>query len=353
MASDDQIDKRFGVQGRLAYRRAEKDAVHYVERLIDQLGLDVDRHSNGETELAHRTKDFDHLKASAKRIEENYGVTPKIIEPGDLPEHGLNGPFHGAMTTPIGFGLNPQKYVVGLAQAADSAGARILQNADIEHVERSGAGWDLRSGAITVHAKQVIIATNGYSSENLPKWLAGKYMPTQSNVIVTRPITPDEQAAQGWTSAQMAFDTRNLLHYFRLMPDGRFLFGMRGGLSSSPRADMRAKQSAIRDFRKMFPAWHNVDVTHGWSGMVCIARNQLPFVGPVPDMPGVWAGLGYHGNGVAMGSFVGKMLSDLALNTQGFAVPRAMSDPLAKFPMGAARRTLMPAVYAGLMLGDL
>jgi hypothetical protein len=39
--------------------------------------------------------------------------------------------------------------------------------------------------------------------------------------------------AQGWTSPLMAFDSRKLLHYFRLLPNGRFLFGGRGGTDAS------------------------------------------------------------------------------------------------------------------------
>ena len=31
----------------------------------------------------------------------------------------------------------------------------------------------------------------------------------------------------------MAYDSRKLLHYFRLLPNGRFLFGGRGGTDAS------------------------------------------------------------------------------------------------------------------------
>lgn len=350
-ASDAHLDRRFGLHGRLEYRSAEKAAVQHVDDLINDLALDVDRHSEGETELAHHARDMGHLRASVQRVEQNYGVTPQIIEKADLKQHGMNGPFHGALTTPLGFALNPRKYVLGLARAALRAGADLIAEADATGITRAGSGWRLRAGNLSVTARQVIVATNGYSSETVPAWMAGRYMPVQSNVLVTRPLTREEQLRQGWTSAQMSFDTRNLLHYFRLMPDGRFLFGMRGGLLSSPRSDRRAAQAAVSDFRKMFPAWADADITHTWSGMVSVARNQTPFIGPVPDMPGVWAGLCYHGNGVAMGSYAGKKLASLVLGDDT-PIPAAMRQPLAKFPLGAARRALMPLVYTGLMLRD-
>lgn len=349
MASDALLDRRFGRDGRLAYRNAEKTAVIEVQDLIERLDLNVDKHSNGETELAHRARDVRELENAAAKIHENYGVTPEFLGKAQLSAAGLSGPFHAALTTPIGFALNPRKYVVGLANAATLAGARIFSQTPVTAIN----GTTLKTSMGTIKAQNIIIATNGYSSDDMPKWLSARYMPVQSNVLVTRPLTKQEQQAQGWTTAQMAYDTRNLLHYFRLMPDGRFLFGMRGGLFSSPASEARAREKVCRDFREMFPGWADIEVTNSWSGMVCIARNQLPFIGPLPDHTGVFAALCYHGNGVAMGSYSGKKLAEMILGKPDQNLPLALQQPLAKFPFGRARRLPMPAIYAGYSLSDV
>ena len=72
--SDAALDKRFGVKGRIDFRRTELAAIQYVESLIGELGIDVDRHSDGETSLAHRPKDMVELIAAGATIQENYGV---------------------------------------------------------------------------------------------------------------------------------------------------------------------------------------------------------------------------------------------------------------------------------------
>ncbi len=343
------LDRRFGRDGRLQYRKAERDAIELVEQITQSHGIDVDRHSNGETELAHRPKDMDDLRRAADAVAENHGVDSELISAGDLAKHGLAGPFHGALTTPIGFGLNPRKYIAGLAKAARDAGARIYEKSPVQSLDKTQR-WTLNAGCKVI-ADQVVIATNGYSSDDLPAWLAGRYMPSQSNVIVTRPLTAQEQADAGWTSDQACYDTRNLLHYFRKMPDGRFLFGMRGGLTSNPAAEVRARQRARRDFETMFPAWRHVETEHSWSGMVCIARDMMPFVGAVPGQPGLFASMCYHGNGVAMGTYAGKQVAGLITGQDD--VPVAMAQPLSKFPLGQFRRAVMPAAYAGFMLADL
>src|SRR3546814_16538138 len=97
-------------------------------------------------------------------------------------------------------------------------------------------------------------------------------MPAQSSIIVTRPLSPAERAAQGWTSTVMCADTRRLLHYFRLLPDGRFLWGGRGGISGSPAAARRAQRHLRRSFERHFPAWRHVETEYFWRGPVCLTQ---------------------------------------------------------------------------------
>ena len=88
-ASDAMLDKAYGRSGRLAFRRTEMKAVAYVEELIATYGLDVDRHSEGETGFAHRPREMAGFGARAKAVAENYGVTATIIEKADLEAQGM------------------------------------------------------------------------------------------------------------------------------------------------------------------------------------------------------------------------------------------------------------------------
>jgi glycine/D-amino acid oxidase-like deaminating enzyme len=348
------LDRLVGREGRAEWRQAEAAAIHLVEDLIAQFGLEVDRHSNGETQLAHRRRDYAAMERDLEHYVEDYGMEPRLTPKSELADEGMNADFEGALHIPLGFALNPRKYVTGLAQAAERAGARIFHETVVTALKPEQGGFRLTTAGGTVRAEKVIVATNGYSSEDMPDWLAGRYMPTQSNIIVTRPLTPSELQAQGWTTAQACYDTRELLHYFRLMPDNRMLFGLRGGILSSPAAEDRTIRRARRDFERMFPAWRHVETTHAWSGLVSIARDRMPFVGEVPEVPGVFAGLCYHGNGVAMGSYCGALLADLVQGKEPQRLyPRIIQRPLRKFELGSMRRALLPVAYAGFALSDL
>lgn len=353
MLDDAALDSQFGRNERLAWRHAERDAIALVEDILIRYGIDVDRHSAGETQLAHRPRDYDAMKGQVAQHAENYGIEARLMPPDALEEEGMQAGFHGAITVPVGFGMNPRKYITGLASAAEAAGAVIYHESGVQTISGGANGYTLETPKGRVTADRVIIGTNGYSSEDLPRWLAGRYMPTQSSIIVSRPLTQSELGAQGWSSGQACYDTRHLLHYFRLMPDNRMLFGVRGGLLATAGSEARALQRARADFDRMFPAWRDVETPYGWSGMVCIARNRMPFVGEVPDQPGMFAGLCYHGNGVAMASYSGALLADLAQGkTPRYGYPQAMQRPLAKFELGRFRRAVMPVAYAGFALSD-
>ncbi|WP_417723024.1 NAD(P)/FAD-dependent oxidoreductase [Salipiger sp.] len=352
-ASPAMLQRRFGAQGLADWRATERAAIDTVRDLLAGNGIDADTHSDGETRIAHTPRAWRAMLAEAAESERVDGVPAHLTPPEALRDEGLGGPFHGALTLPLGFALNPRKYHAGLARAARAAGARIHGRTPVTALRRDGS-WRLATPGGEVVADRVILATNGYSSEDLPDWLRARYLPVQSSVLVTDPIPDEALAAQGWTSHQMAYDSRVLLHYFRLMPDKRFLFGMRGGLTATPRA-ARAISARIRaDFAAMFPAWRDVPVAHEWAGLVCLMSSLTPFVGPVPDHPGLFAGMGYHGNGVAMGSHSGRILADLVQGRASRARhPEAMRAVPRRFPLGRFRRALLAPAYAGALLFDL
>ena len=79
------------------------------------------------------------------------------------------------------------------------------------------------------------------------------------------------------------------LHYFRLTPDGRMLFGGRNNLSTG----LDLQESARRLRRSMvgvFPQLETVAVTHSWSGRLGLTFDLMPHIGRVD---GVHYAMGY------------------------------------------------------------
>ncbi|MEO1138269.1 MAG: FAD-binding oxidoreductase [Pseudomonadota bacterium] len=349
-AGDTFLTKLYGEDARRAFRQTEMAAVENTQTLIDRHSIDCDRHSEGETLMAHSQAAFDDFDDHARKVERDYGVTPHISPAAELAQNGMQGPFFGAITTPIGFALNPMKYALGLAGAASRAGARIYAQSPVLQINQQ-AGFSLMTPQGRVTAKRIILATNGYSSDDLPDWMRARYLPTQSNVFVTREMSDEEIDAQGWSTRQMCYDDRFLLHYFRLMPNNRMLFGMRGGLRCGPTADASMHRLMRQHFETMFPAWAHVETPHIWNGLLSISPDLTPYAGPIPEMPGAFTALSYHGNGVAMASYTGGILADLARGrTPDRLYPEIMQRPPKRFLLGRFRRAYLWPIYAWAML---
>lgn len=350
-----QLIRSFGEPAVKEFFVAQQNSIQLVHDILETNKIEADRHSDGELVLAHKPSAMNDLRAEADVFEHFLGLPSTVLPVEALEEAGMQGTgFHGGVITPIGFALNPMKYVSGLAQAAQRNKADLRSNSPVQSVSRlPDGGFALRVNGHRVRAKKLVVATNGYSSEDVPSGLGGRYLPVLSNIGVTRPLTPSELADQGWTTDMMASDSRNLLHYFRLMPNRRFLFGMRGGTQVSPATLRKMKQDLRADFDRMFPAWSTVEFSNFWAGLVCMTRNLTPFVGELPDLPGAYASLGYHGNGVAMSTYSGKLTAGLVSgHRQNEHVPAILQAPLRKFPISALRRRYLAPLYAALALID-
>jgi len=344
------IRKRHGTDGLHHWRATEIASVNLVRSLLDQHKINADTHSKGETILAHSPRAMRHLRADQARLETEYGFDTTLHEGADLACLGMNGRYFGALTLPHGFGVNPRKYADGLARAALDSGVKIHSHSPVRSVTRSGQTYRLSTATARIRADKVIFATNGYSSEDIPPWMRARYMPLQSNVLVTRPLTPGE-IATGWNSDQMAYTHQTLLHYFRLMPNGQFLFGMRGGLMSGPRAFAALQKRTRQQFESAFPFWKHVETPYHWNGALAFSATLAPYVGPIPEMPGAFAGFAYHGNGVAMGTHAGAVLARLATDQDpGPHYPALMQTIPARFPLGRYRRALMAPGYIAATL---
>ncbi|WP_422364866.1 NAD(P)/FAD-dependent oxidoreductase [Pelagibius sp.] len=338
--------KRYGLEETRRFFQIQVEAVDLVRSFCKARGIDADLTGEGEILLAHKPGRLAELRAEQAQFRDLFGLDCPLLEPAALAERGLAAAdFHGGLLVPPGVGLHPLKYLRGLARAAIDAGVRVYGNSAVLALQRQGGGFSLTTPQGRMTARKVIIATNGYSEEARLPDLAGRLLPVISDIIVTRPLSHNEQAAQGWTDTTMCADSRHLLHYFRLLPDGRFLFGGRGGVSGSPAAGERGRRRLRRDFEHHFPAWRDVETEFSWRGLVCLSKPLVPFVGALEEK-GLYAALAYHGNGVSFTAYAGRALAALVAGRQGAAdLPAVLRAPLPRFPLPFLRRLYLAGAY--------
>jgi glycine/D-amino acid oxidase-like deaminating enzyme len=335
----------YGLDQARAFHEAQIDSTELVGRLLETEKIDADRTGAGDIALAHRPSMLVEMATDAKFMANAFGARHTLLDRDALAAQGFAGPhFHGGLANPVGFGLNPFKYVTGLAAAAAAQGARIAAQSPVTGWTRETYGHRLTTPKGSVRAAKVLIATNGYTPEDLHADFGGRLLPALSSIVVTRPLTPAEIDAAGWRSTTPAYDLLNLLHYFRLLPDGRFLFGGRGGLSGEPGALQRQSARIETAFRRYYPAWREVEITHRWSGFVCLAADLLPHVGAWEGEPGIHYAVAYHGNGVALASWAGRTAARLIATGENTA-PDMLKKAPPRFPLPFLRPLYLRGAY--------
>ena len=136
-------------------------------------------------------------------------------------------------------------------------------------------------------------------------------------------------------------DTRFVVNYWRMSPDGRLIFG--GGENVGYRfpRDIAGKVRAA--MLQVYPQLKGVAITHAWGGTLAITMNRMPvFARPAPNC---LSASGYSGHGVALANLAGKLMAQAVEGqSDGFDVMAAL--PQRPFPGGAALR--LPLLVAGM-----
>ena len=343
---------KYGREEARRYFELTLGAVERVAGLLRDEGIEAEPQAGGELTVAHTPKAFAAQKVEREEILALTGHERERLSAGDLVARGLSAGFVGGLREPAGFGLHPLNYVRGLAAAAARRGAGLFEHSAVTAWRREGGAHRLVTAQGSATAVKVVVATGGYPPEALNKAVGGRVLPILSNIIATRPLAPEEQAAQGWTSTQAVCDSRALLHYFRLLPDGRFLFGGRGGLGGDLASARAFRARLTAEFHATFPAWREVEITHFWRGLVDLSADQTPHCGPLEDDPSVLIGCAYHGSGVSMGSETGAQLARLAAGLDTPALPGFMRKPPPRFLLPGLRKLYLAGALAAFELQD-
>jgi len=349
----DVMARRYGTDEMRRFFAVQMEAIDLVKETCAARGIDADITGGGEILLAHKPNRAIALREERAEMMKLLGLECAFLDDAALAERGLAASgFFGGLEPPLGVGLHPLKYLRGLARAAIDAGVTVHGHSPVGEIRREGANFVLVTPAGRLTARKVIVATNGYSEEESLPQLAGRLLPALSSIIVTRPLSAAERAAQGWTSTVTVADTRKLLHYFRLLPDGRFLWGGRGGISGSPASAARAQQRLRRSFEHHFPAWRHVETEFFWRGLVCLTKPLVPFVGRLEE-EGLYASLAYHGNGVSFSAWAGRAVAAQVAGVQGAdALPAVVRAALPRFPFPFLRKVYLAGAYAHYGLKD-
>ncbi len=297
----------------------------------------------GIVEACWHARDVAHAHATAERLARDHGYDRiTLLDRAGIADIVRSGAYRGGTLDQGAGHLQPLAFALGLARAAQAAGAQLFDSSRVTAITR-GPVARLHCAQGHVDADHVIIATNGYHDGLVPE-VAARVMPINNFIVATEPLAPGTVLTRDVAVA----DSKFVINYFRLAPDGRLLFG--GGESYGDRfpADIRAKVRA--PMLAVFPQLQDAQLTHAWGGTLAITANRLPHFARIA--PNMLSAAGYSGHGVGTATLAGRIMARaVAGQAENFDVMAAL--PVPRFPGGPAlRRPLLALAMSWFALRD-
>jgi glycine/D-amino acid oxidase-like deaminating enzyme len=326
-----------------------RESMARLEAIIAEEPIDCGYTRTGHIQAATKPKHFKALQDEQALLARVFNHRVEIVPRADQRAEIGSDAYHGLLVDEQSAALNPARYVEGLAGAAARSGATVVTHTAVTAVDRIPTGWRLDfigAGPSTVEARDVLVATDGYTTSVTPG-LQRRLIPVGSFIIATEPLEPSTAAAL-LPKNRVAFDSKYFLHYYRVTPDRRLLFGGRAEFRSPDEHTTERTAEILRaDMVRTFPELRETRVEYSWGGNVAFSRDQMPRAG---RLDGLYYAGGYCGHGVAMATYLGEQIARRMAGEQ-FDHP-LFDDDFASIPLYHGTPWFLPVVGAYYRVKD-
>jgi glycine/D-amino acid oxidase-like deaminating enzyme len=327
-------------------------AVDHLERMVQKYRIECDYVRHGMMTVAANPRQLKHLEKEM-RLAEELGIKGLRWLTAEEARALVDSPTYlGARFDEHCALVHPVKLVRGLADAAERLGVDIRERTRVLDIRPDKS--EVRTDRGIVRADSIVIATNAFSGLFSP--LRAKQLPVYTYIALTEPLPAGQLKSLGWERRIGIEDARNLLHYYRLTPDNRLLFGgsdaiyYYGGPLDRDRNELifaRLKRAVA----ETFPQLQGIRFTHHWGGPISATLDLVPVIGRI--RPNVWYSVGCMGHGVSLTNYNGLTIAELLLGeeserTDFFIVGRRVT-PLPPEPF---RFLLAEAILRFFRYGD-
>ena len=278
--------------------QAAFDAV--VERVRDER-IDCGFKICGRLVLTKARRQYDDLAQELALRKTHLGTDFQMLSRADLRNEIASDLYCGGALIPDLGSIHPGLYHRGLLARARAAGAELIGGTPVERiVPLAGGGFEVRTPQGTTQARDVLVATNGYTGDLLP-WLQRRLIPFDAYMIATEPLEPAAMSRLLPTDRTYIDHVHDIIS-MRRSPDGtRILFLWRTGTRPT---GARAKGAQLHDdAARIVPEIAGLKVTHSWTGRCAGTFDLWPHV---VTRDGIHFAGGYCFAGVPMGTYLGQ-----------------------------------------------
>ena len=341
----EKLSAKFGTQNGIAIRQEGENALNWIGDFITSEKIDCNFSRVGRYHAAHTQKHYELITRDAEKVNRSEGIEAFAVPKAEQLKELGSDVYHGGVVFPRHASVDPGKYHRGLLQRVVDAGVDVFGQCAVLDIEQTSDGFVITTQKGKVKARDVIIATNGYTS-NLTPWLQKRVIPIGSYIISTEeldPVVVDEL----FPTNRIASDTCKVIYYYRTSPDRkRILFG--GRVSATETNPLLSGPKLLEDLYRIFPQIEGIKISHSWTGTVAYTFDEMAHTG---QHNGMYYSMGYCGSGVSMASYLGMRLGQKVL---GLVEGKTAFDdlPFPTRPLYNGRPWFLPAVVSWYRMQD-
>jgi glycine/D-amino acid oxidase-like deaminating enzyme len=305
--SFDELAAKYGGERAHAILKEGHNALAWIADFVRSEGIDCSFERVGRFHAAHNPAQYEALAAKLAKQPKGLEVEAHMVARTEQRRELGTDTYHGGAVYAQHAALDPARYHQGLLDRALAAGAEVAARCPATHIERDGTRFRVTTPSGVVSARNIIIATNGYTGALTP-WFRRRVIPIGSYIIATEPLPP-ALMAQLMPKGRVVSDTRKLVYYYRPSPDRRrILFG---GRVAYKETDPKVSAPLLHaEMVRIFPELAATRITHSWVGFVAYTFDTMPHIG-VED--GLHYAMGYCGSGVSLASYLGMRMGQQLL----------------------------------------
>ena len=210
-----------------------------------------------------------------------------------------------------------------LQEALRARGVRVLENAAVRGIARSGGSWDVGTESGDISA-DVLVITAGLGTNDVLGLMPGctaRFPLWPDRPVQSKYFIPPASTRSRYTEhALPVFAYLDVGIYGHPIHDGKTP-GVKIGFYNPPGAALSASRiGSVEDFvAECMPGLRGADTVDVAAAGVDVCSYDLVgddddfILGPVPGMDGVFTGVGWRGTGYKFAPWVGRVLAQLAL----------------------------------------
>lgn len=273
----------------------------FVDELYETTGIDAQLTHNGILQLAYSEKEVDALQTRMQWQRENGSRAEWLSHTDVAAQESTLSTSHGALLLPDDGNVNAPLLVSAL-EAAVKRHCRVVEGVEVTDIQRDVHGhYTVVTPTVNYASESIVIATGAWASR-----LLRPFAPQ----CVTQPVKGQLLSIRPRNGQQLHRTVFNNHSYMVPKRDGTIIVGATEDRVAGFNRDVVIDAIAylLATAGRIAPGLCDAVFERSWTGIRPGTSDDRPWIGELPEFPGLHVAVGHFRNGILLAPVSGDMI---------------------------------------------